>query len=78
MVAAPILFAALVALCYLLLLKTEIRDRKSIAILPLENLSGIKEDEYFSDEITEDIITQIAKIPGMKVISRTSVMRIGE
>jgi non-specific serine/threonine protein kinase len=73
--AAPILLAALAASYYLLPLKTEGSDRKSIAVLPLKNLSDSKEDEYFSDGITEDIITQLAKIPGMKVISRMSVMQ---
>ncbi|MDP2884180.1 MAG: protein kinase [Ignavibacteria bacterium] len=73
-IAAPILFAALVVSYTLLPLKTESRERKSIAVLPLKNLSDSKEDEYFSDGITEDIISQISKIPDMKVISRTSVM----
>lgn len=50
-------------------------DRKSIAVLPFANLSESKEDEYFSDGITEDVITQLAKIADLKVISRTSVMQ---
>ncbi len=50
-------------------------NRKSIAVLPFTNLSDSKEDEYFSDAITEDIITQISKISDLKVISRTSVMQ---
>ena len=50
--------------------------RKSIAVLPFKNLSDSKEDEYFSDGLTEDIITQLSKISGIdKVIARTSVMR---
>ncbi len=48
---------------------------KSIAVLPLASLSESKEDEYFSDGITEDIIAQLSKIAGLKVISRQSVMR---
>ncbi len=52
------------------------RGRKSIAVLPFKNLSDSKEDEYFSDGLTEDIITQLSKISGIeKVIARTSVMR---
>ncbi|MGH2567988.1 MAG: protein kinase domain-containing protein, partial [Bacteroidota bacterium] len=50
-------------------------ERKSIAVLLFKNLSDSKEDEYFSDGLTEDIITQISKISDVKVISRTSVVR---
>ncbi|MCX6558164.1 MAG: protein kinase [Candidatus Aminicenantes bacterium] len=46
----------------------------SIAVLPFKNLSDSKEDEYFSDGITDDIIAQLSKIGDLKVISRTSVM----
>ncbi|HVP56614.1 MAG TPA: protein kinase [bacterium] len=48
--------------------------RKSIAVLPLMSLSPSKDDEYFSDGITEDIITQLSRIGDLRVISRTSVM----
>jgi len=49
--------------------------KKSIAVLPFKSLSENKEDEYFSDGTTEDIITQLSKIGELKVISRTSAMR---
>ena len=49
--------------------------KKSIAVLPFKSLSDSKEDEYFSDGTTEDIITQLSKIGELKVISRTSAMR---
>jgi serine/threonine protein kinase/Flp pilus assembly protein TadD len=49
--------------------------KKSIAVLPFKSLSESKEDEYFSDGTTEDIIAQLSKIGELKVISRTSVMR---
>jgi TolB-like protein/Tfp pilus assembly protein PilF len=47
----------------------------SIAVLPFENMSDSKEDEYFSDGVTEDILTDLSKVSGLKVISRTSVMK---
>jgi serine/threonine protein kinase/tetratricopeptide (TPR) repeat protein len=48
--------------------------QKSIAVLYFENLSGVKEDEYFRDGITEDIITELSKIKGMNVFSRPTVL----
>jgi len=47
----------------------------SIAVLPLENLSGDPEQDYFADGMTEALITGLAKIRALRVISRTSVMR---
>ncbi len=48
---------------------------KSIAVLPFKNMSEEKDDEYFSDGITEDILTQLSKISELNVISRTTVMK---
>jgi TolB-like protein/Tfp pilus assembly protein PilF len=48
---------------------------RSIAVLPLANLSGDTSQEYFSDGMTEELITHLSKISALKVISRTSVMR---
>jgi TolB-like protein/Tfp pilus assembly protein PilF len=47
---------------------------KSIAVLPLENLSDDKENAFFADGIQDDLLTSLAKIKNLKVISRTSVM----
>lgn len=48
---------------------------ESLAVLPFENLSGDPEQEYFADGMTEELISSLAKIKALKVISRTSVMR---
>jgi len=44
----------------------------SIAVLPFENLSADKENEYFSDGLAEEIINALTRLPGLKVIARTS------
>jgi serine/threonine protein kinase/tetratricopeptide (TPR) repeat protein len=48
---------------------------RSLAVLPLQNLSGDPEQEFFADGMTEALITSLAKVGAIKVISRTSVMR---
>ncbi|HEV8717488.1 MAG TPA: tetratricopeptide repeat protein [Candidatus Binatia bacterium] len=48
-------------------------DKPSLAVLPFANLSGDPEQEYFSDGITEDLITDLSKLSGLFVISRNSV-----
>ena len=55
--------------------KTAAADHKSVAVLPFTNMSGNKEDEFFSDGITEDIIAQLSNVAELKVISRTSTMQ---
>jgi non-specific serine/threonine protein kinase len=47
---------------------------KSIAVLYFENLSGVKEDEYLRDGVTEDIISELSKIKTLRTFSRTTVL----
>jgi adenylate cyclase len=47
-------------------------EKPSIAILPFDNMSGDAEQEYFSDGMTEDLITDLSKISGLFVIARNS------
>jgi non-specific serine/threonine protein kinase len=47
---------------------------KSVAVLYFENLSGVKEDEYLRDGITEDIITELSKIRGLNTFARPTVL----
>jgi serine/threonine protein kinase/tetratricopeptide (TPR) repeat protein len=49
-------------------------DLASVAVLYFENLSGVKEDEYFRDGITEDIITELSKIRGLQIFPRPTVL----
>src|SRR2546430_10386946 len=48
---------------------------KSIAVLPFENLSDDKQNAYFADGVQDEILTNLAKVADLKVISRTSVMQ---
>ncbi|HXH51114.1 MAG TPA: protein kinase [Terriglobia bacterium] len=78
--------AALFALLFLLITKagfihrgstagTQAPGIHSIAVLPLDNLSGDPEQEYFADGMTDELITELSKISALRVIARTSVMR---
>jgi TolB-like protein/DNA-binding winged helix-turn-helix (wHTH) protein/Flp pilus assembly protein TadD len=53
----------------------EVKPIQSLAVLPLENLSHDAEQEYFADGMTDELITDLAKISALRVISRTSIMQ---
>jgi serine/threonine-protein kinase len=57
-----------------LLVRTQPAQIRSIAVLPLGDLSGNPREDYFADGVTEALITELAQIDGLRVISRTSVM----
>jgi TolB-like protein/DNA-binding winged helix-turn-helix (wHTH) protein len=48
---------------------------RSVAVLPLDNLSGDSSEEFFADGMTDQLITDLAQVDSLRVISRTSVMR---
>lgn len=55
---------------------TNPRPIESVAVLPLQNLSSEPQQEYFADGLTDSLITSLGKLGTMRVISRTSVMRV--
>ncbi len=54
--------------------KAPLQKIESLAVLPLKNLSGDAKQEYFADGMTEELISKLARIASLRVISRTSVM----
>jgi len=73
--------ALALVLCLLIFFAWRFRSRapapsgiRSIAVLPLENLSGDASQNYFADGMTDELITDLAQISALRVISRTSVM----
>ncbi|HUV70630.1 MAG TPA: winged helix-turn-helix domain-containing protein [Terracidiphilus sp.] len=73
---AGIVVACLAALAMVWLLANRHHSApiRSLAVLPLNNLSGDPSQEYFADGMTDELITQLARIPNLRVVSRTSVM----
>jgi len=75
--AIAVLSLALVAALGLILCKGELfrqPAKAGIAVMPFENLSNDREDASFADGVQDDLLTKLAKIAALKVISRTSVM----
>ena len=73
--AAAMLVVGYFALERLTGLKPVVPGAASIAVLPLANESGEASQQYFSDGISEDLITALAQFPGLKVIGRTSAFQ---
>jgi hypothetical protein len=79
-IAALLIAAGVLAYAHLLQPKyaSSIESRyrsKSVAVLPFDNLSSDKENAFFADGVHDQILTDLAKIADLKVISRTSVMQ---
>jgi serine/threonine-protein kinase len=77
---ALLVLGAIVAAAFFVLRRGPTRSvasvaEKSIAVLPFENLSSDKENAYFADGVQDEVLTDLAKIADLKVISRTSVMQ---
>src|SRR5882724_11810563 len=78
--AIALLVLGAVAAAFLFVLRRPMRSaltaaEKSVAVLPFENLSSDKENAYFADGVQDEILTNLARIADLKVISRTSVMQ---
>ena len=79
-VALVLIGAAVSVLCGYFLLSRSLGSAldKSVAVLPFDNFSEDKENEHFADGVHDDVLTSLAKIEDLKVISRTSVMQYRE
>src|SRR5437762_12641097 len=73
LLASLVTLATIVAVLFLN--REPARPPGGIAVLPFENLDGNKSDAVLVDSLQDDILTRLAKVAGLKVISRTSVMR---
>src|SRR5438105_5026250 len=79
-VAIGLVVLVAIAAAFLFVLRRQMRSalavtEKSVAVLPFENLSSDKENAYFADGVQDEILTNLARIADLKVISRTSVMQ---
>src|SRR6266513_2663022 len=72
---AALFASAAVACFFFFFVPAALTNKKSIAVLPFENLSEDKSNAYFADGIQDEILTRLSKIADIKVISRTSTQR---
>jgi TolB-like protein/Flp pilus assembly protein TadD/predicted Ser/Thr protein kinase len=70
-----VVIAAAVLVVRLTMMPRESEAIDSIAVLPLDNLSGDPDQEYFADGMTDELISNLARLSALRVISRTSAMR---
>jgi TolB-like protein/DNA-binding winged helix-turn-helix (wHTH) protein len=69
------LASAVILAFWLVHRRAQMAPIRSLAVLPLENLSGDPNQEYFAEGMTDELITELASIPNLRVVSRTSVMQ---
>lgn len=74
--AAIVLVAAVAVRPILKQIRRTSEPIRSLAVLPLENLSGDRSQDYFAEGMTDELITELARIPALRVVSRTSVMQV--
>ena len=74
-VGAAVVVAAIAAGAYLLRPKTDANKISSIAVLPFVNATADPNNEYLSDGLTESLISTLSRLPGMKVMARSTVFR---
>ena len=74
-IAAVIVGLAIAVVTTLYLSRNAPMQIRSVAVLPLKNLSNSADEEFFSEGLTEELTTKLASLPGLRVIARSSVMR---
>ena len=53
------------------------REKPSVAVLPFTNMTGTKEDDYLCEGLAEEVINALTRVPGLRVIARTSAFAVG-
>ncbi len=73
--ATPVLILVLVITAYFLYFKEALASPVSLVLLPLENISRDAEQDWFTETMTDELITDLARISGLRIISRKSAMK---